>query len=1166
MKKWQAEASHRVITGCAVAMGASRAGGKMKEQEPAKGWKRREVLEASALALAAGNLPLSAAAVAAPADAAEQSSVPALARVFADPPLRAKPGCYWYWMGGAVTDAGITRDLEEMQKAGIGTAMLFSIGKAGAHPQVTPPADALTDTWWARVTHAASEAERLGVELAFNACDGWATASGPWITPELSMQHVVWSDRFVDGGAEIDVTVPQPEAILGYYRDIATLALPVGKGWEETSANRHARVTSDLPVTDLARLADPANADQVIETDRGGYFQFAFDAPFTLRSVTVRTAHATSGYAPGVYRAANSLWVEASDDGVTFRPVGRLDYPEHGWQTDMTTLTHALPPTTARVFRLIHKPEGPFDYHEEADFGQDTTLKLSSLTLSSMPAVQSLPVKSGEQWGRARRTSAADVPDADCTPLSAAIDLSGRQRWKAPRGRWRLLRIGYTTTGKGNSAAGAGQGLECSRFERAAVDAQYDGWFGKVRNRLGAVGKAIGTIHVDSWEAGTQNWSPRFAEEFRARRGYDLAPWLPVMTGVPMASADATERVLFDVRRTIADLVRDVFYATLSARTRADGVRFTGEPASPTFPVDGLDYARFLDMPMGEYWYKSPRNDKPNDIKDAVSGGRIYGRSVIGAESFTEVLIDWTEQPAKWKALGDHNWCEGINRFMLHVWAGQPWPDRGPGMTLSGIGTQMNYLQSWWKPGKGWFDYLGRSQALLQQGRPVADIAYFIGEDIPTRALLPRQLRPALPVGYAYDSINRDALLRLAKVENGWIVLPGGARYRLLVLPDTDRMTPELIAKLAEFARAGVVISGPRPKASPSMADADTDADATVRRIATDLWGNGMIADHADLAPLFDRAKLAPDLHVEGAERIEWTHRQGAGWDLYFLSNQNDAPVRLTAHARVAGRAPEVWDSEHGCTTLLGQWSEQDGITSVPLTLDAHGSAFLLFARSAAGVRHIGAITPTTPSVSIESVGRSVRLSSSEAGRWVADGKAVTLADVPAPHPVQGPWLVRFADRLKAPRTIRLATLSSWTEQTDPDLRFYSGLATYSTMLTLPERGTDDTLWLDLGDVESLATVRLNGRELGKLFKPPFLIEITEAVRAGRNQLEIDVANTWRNRIIGDDGKPDDERVSFVVPMLRKDQKWLPGKGDALDPAGLLGPVRIVTRRAVDIG
>lgn len=1141
----------------------------MGEDLPRSGWRRREVIGAAAAGAAALRFP--------PAARAANPDLDPFAaqfpRLFADPPLRARPGCYWYWLGGAVTDEGITRDLEEMRKAGISTAMMFSIGKAGEHPLVSPPADALTPTWWARVAHAAAEAERLGVELAVNACDGWATAAGPWITPELSMQHVVWSERFVDGGA-IDTMVERPPALLDYYRDIATFALPIRSGWEESSATLRRRVTTNLPINDLAKLADPANYEQVVDTDRAGWIEFAFPEPFTVRSVTVRTAKATSGYSPGVYRAANSLRVEASDDGVRFRPVGRLDYPQHGWQTDMTTLTHALPPTTAHVFRFLHVPEGPFGYEEERDFGQDTALKLSSLTLSSMPAIQSLPVKSGEQWGRARRMTALDCPDSNCTPLSAVIDVSdrigpdGRMRWQAPPGRWRILRIGYTTTGKGNSAAGAGQGLECSRFESAAVNRQYENWFEKMRDRLGALGqRVVKTIHVDSWEAGTQNWSPTFAAKFRDRRGYDFRAWLPVMAGVPMESADFTERALYDVRRTIADLVSEVFYTTLSSRAEADRVRFTGEPPSPTFPVDGLDYARFLDMPMGEFWYNSPRNDKPTDIHDAVSGGRIYGKRVIGSESFTETLIDWTERPAKWKALGDHNWCLGINRFMLHVWAMQPFPDRGPGMTLNGIGTQFNYLQSWWKPGKSWFDYLGRAQALLQEGRPVADIAYFIGEDIPARSLLPRMLAPALPAGYAYDSINRDALLRLARVEGGWLVLPGGARYRLLVLPPAERMTPELMVKLAEFARAGLPMYGPRPLGSPSLAGGSA-ADTTVGQLGEQLWGSGRIADRGGLAPLL--RELEPDLLIEGAGSIEWTHRQGPGWDLYFLSNQSADPVTFTARLRVSGRAPELWDAERGDISSLAQWGAERGMTRVPLHLKGAGSAFLMFSVPADDVPVVQSVQPAAGGVLLKRENRTLSLYSDRPGRWsVKTNNKVheaRISSVPAPLAVDGPWLVRFVDPHPNTKTVRLDQLVSWPELSDPDLRFYSGLATYSTMLELPALPQDSRLLLDLGDVRDLATVRLNGRRVASLFMPPFTLDVTDHLRTGRNALEIDVANTWRNRLIGDYGKPESGRVTEVHPLLRKGEPWLPGgRGAQLDPAGLLGPVKIRIVRTVQI-
>jgi hypothetical protein len=595
-------------------------------------------------------------------------------------------------------------------------------------------------------------------------------------------------------------------------------------------------------------------------------------------------------------------------------------------------------------------------------------------------------------------------------------------------------------------------------------------------------------------------------------------------------------------------------------------VRFSGEPASPTYPVDGLDYARFLDLPMGEFWYNSPRNDKPNDIKDAVSGGRIYGKRVIGAESFTQTLIEWNESPRTWKPLADHNWCEGINRLMIHVWAGQPFPDRGPGETLSGIGSQTNYLQSWWGPGRSWFDYLGRAQSLLQQGRAVADIAYFIGEDIPTRALLPRQLHPMLPAGYAYDSINRDVLLRLARVEGGWIVLPGGARYRLLVLPPGDRMTPELAERLEALVAAGATVVGPRPVASPSLSGGAA-ADARVRRVADALWGRGRIAPAGDLAPVLRRIGLAPDVVIEGADGIEWTHRQTPGADLYFLANQRDASARFTVQARVSGRAPALWDAEHGAVTPLGAWTDAGGTTRVTIELPAHGSVFLAFAEPT--IPHAAPLAD--PGVVLRREGRQLQLDTGAAGRWTVQttggARSVSVPAIPPPLAVGGPWLVRFADHLPEPRMLRLSALDSWTAQHDPAIRFYSGVATYSTMLDLPPPPPGAMLWLDLGRVESLAVLRINGREVGRGFQPPFRFDATAHLKAGRNLVEIDVANCWRNRLIGDYGRPENERVSFVVPLLRKDKEWLPGgPGVEPDPAGLFGPVRLVTRMTVDVG
>lgn len=1079
--------------------------------------------------------------VAAAAPEALATAAPDLAERWRNPPRDSHLAAYWYWMGGAVTKEGITADLTAMKAGGIGRAAMFSIGKSGKTPQVTPPADALTPVWWEMIEHAATEAERLGVELAMNICDGWATASGPWITPELSMQHLVWSETRVDGGRTIDIALPTGEARLGYHRDVAVIAVPIDRDWEATS--EAATVTSDLPLANPAALADPANDTVLLDTERGGSIVYRFARPFTLRSVTVRTPNARTGFASGVLRAANSLWVEASDDGATWRPAGRLDYPGHGWQTDLTTLTHAVPETTARAFRFVHRPEGPFDYDENQDFGEETALRLKGLHLSSMPTIHHLPIKSGAAWGRSRRMDDTALPAASCVKRDAIVvlrkfmDTTGRLRWNAPEGRWRILRIGCTTTGKKNAAAGLGEGLECDRFNPDAAKLQFDNWFGKALDRLGPAGKrALKVVHVDSWEAHTQNWSPAFPSDFARLRGYDVLPWVAVMAGVPIDSMEASECFLFDLRRTIAELARDHFYAPVAAMAHARGCRFSGEPQNPTFLADGLDYARYVDEPMGEFWVNTPRNDKPNDIKDAVSGARIYGNKIAGAESFTQGLMTWREHPYLFKRIGDHNFCEGINHLHLHVWAMQPWPDRAPGMTLNGIGSHFAAQQSWWKPGQGWRDYVVRAQALLQAGSAVADLAYFIGEDIPTRALMPDNLSPALPAGFAYDSINRDALLRLAKVRDGRIELPGGASYRVLVLPPTDRMTLPLAESIARLVADGATVIGPRPTRLPGLESGAT-GDKRLAAIAADLWGSGKIAETADLARLLG----TPAFVAEGSERVEWTHRRGPGWSMFFLFNPSDRETRFVGRFRSTGAAPELWDADRGAVEAAGAWRDDGNVTSLPVSLDPGGSIFVLFAGKYAG----------RPVSDLALAGPHYRR---------ARGSIERIDDADAPIDVRGPWSLRFAERLARPRTVTLDHLRSWTELGEPELRFYSGVATYSKVVELPRGRADRELVLDLGEVANLATVRVNGRQIGYAWRPPFQIPLPVGL-GGRVAIEIDVANTWRNRLIGDHGKVQAERVTHVVPMLRKGQQWLPGgDGAEPDPAGLLGPVRILVR------
>ena len=1162
---------------------------------------------------------------------AAEPSAAHLDRAFRAPPEAAKPWVFWYWMNAAVSKEGITADLAAMKASGIEGAYLMSVEGPTQPPLINPPVLQLSPAWWDDVKFAFHEADRLGLKLALHDCDGWATAGGPWITPEHSMQKVVWTEQPIEGGQTLDLALAQPETIQGYYRDIAVFAYPAfnehrtlengGRrsvaaaalterrpsalaenamsGRADASAQSAIRnPTSEISHAPFVTTDKPGPAPQFLATSQSAevfesrvpcWIQYAYPEPFTVRAITIFLPPAPNGYQANTYQA-NRLIVEVSDDGRVFHRVTRLVCPRHGWQDGDAGITHAIPATTARFFRFVYDPSGSEPGAEDLDSAKwKPSLKIRALVLSPQPRIDGFEGKSGAAWRVSPRTTDAQVTAADCVPLARIVDVTrfvgadGHLRWDAPPGPWTILRMGHTSTGMRNEYGGAARGLECDKFDPAVVRSQYDHWFGEAVRQVGPelAHRVLKIFHVDSWECGTQNWSPVFREEFKRRRGYDPLPYLPAMAGVPVESVDGSERFLRDVRTTIAELIRDNFYGTMAALAREQGCAFSAESVAPTMVSDGMLHFAEADTPMGEFWLRSPGNDKLNDVLDAVSGAHIYGRPVAQAEAFTERALSWDEAPWLVKTLQDRDYSFGINRLVYHVFAENPWTDRRPGITLGGVGLFFQRDQTWWRPGRAWVAYASRCQALLQAGRPVADVAVFTGEEIPRRAVVPWQLSHTLPGlisspesvmagrkspsimepadwvdplhGYAYDSINRDALLRLAHVQNGRLVLPGGASYAVLVVPAAmpidpiaDTLSPEVAERLRDFAAAGLtVILGARPVHATSLADA-ARADATLARVAAELWPSPLTADgavhslgrgrivtgpytHNTLAPL----GIAPDVicspvaEVGGAGAatdrtstgFAWTHRAGPDWDIYFLSNQRDTVRDLTVSLRVSGRVPELWDPVTGIQRVAASWRSVDGRTELPLHFAAAGSVFVVF-----------------------------RTATREAGSL----QGVNNSEIPVAQTISGPWRVTFDSALGGPNAaVTFDKLGSWTTRPEPEIRNYSGTATYSAHLMWHAPAQRPAhVWLDLGGVHDIAEVAVNGVACGVAWTPPYAIDIASALHDGTNELEIAVTNTWFNRLAGDRDLPADKRVTWTTAPDRT-------KGKPLLEAGLLGPVAL---------
>jgi hypothetical protein len=1140
---------------------------------------------------------------------------------FIKPPLEARPWVYWFWLSGNITSNGITADLEAMKRVGIGGVLIMEVDQGAP----VGPADFMGPRWRGLFQHVHAEARRLGLEVNMNNDAGWNGSGGPWIKPEQAMQEVVWTETDLTGPQHFEGKLQQPEMTSGFYRDITVLAFP----------------------------------------------------------------------AVGAQRIA--------------------------------------------------------DFESKAAFQRRDRQK---------PKVSS-----------ASRTT---IERGGITNLARRMDATGKLTWDVPPGEWTVIRFGHTCTGVENAPAPAtGRGLECDKLSKTGIEACFAGMMAKLAADTGIEpGKAKGGLvatHIDSWENGSQNWTARMREEFQQRRGYDLLPFLPVMTGRVVDRAEISERFLWDLRQTISELVIENYAGRMRELAHAAGMRFTAEAYGS--PCDAIPYGGQSDEPMGEFW--TPGASAIETCRGMASCGHVYGKRIIGAEAFTSADQErWLEHPAILKSHGDLAFCEGINRFVFHRYAMQPWTDgREPGMTMGPWGQHYERTQTWWEWTTPWHTYLARCQHLLRQGLFVADICR-VQSEAPPQGFGYHERK-----GYDWDECGTEVVLSRMSVKDGRIVLPDGMSYRVLALPWSQTMTPRLLRKVKELVQAGATVIGPKPSASPSLSGYP-QCDVEVNQLAAELWGdaNGTsVKEHPfgkgrvvwSDAPEKVLASLGVPPDFTANQPLRYIHRTAGEAEIYFVANLTPREVTTQCRFRVSGRVPEFWWPDSGRIERANVWEETGGVTRVVVPFEPSGSVFVIFrerarkpeslvlvkrdgkevlsakaeppvkllvrkaeygvldhptqtrdvtakvqskadggeisfpvkamaegddpapseiktltvdyeidgrrvrvkaqdpamvhlSRKAVNIKvekarygllddpkrtrdmrakiqrladsgetnfkvavlaegddpaflvvktleleymqdgklhHLTgtdpevldlspAAVPNKPLVAMRRTGRNRIILEAEASgdyEWeTASGKTQRLSvqSVAAPIDVNGPWQVQFKGR-SAPAEQKFDHLISWSAHPDAGVKYFSGEATYSTIITVPREvlGKDRRVSLDLGKVAIMAQVKLNGKKLGTLWKPPFVVDISEAVRTGANRLEVQVVNLWPNRLIGDeqlgedsdrndngtlkqwpqwllDGKPSPTgRFTFTSWRLWKKQ-------EALLESGLLGPVQIKAVRS----
>ncbi len=1111
-----------------------------------------------------------------------------LEALFASPPDEARPWVYWFWLGGNITREGITRDLEALRRAGISGVLLMN-GSLGEGVHVASPVPYGTPGWRAMVVHAARECRRLGLQMVFADCDGWCESGGPWIEPAEAMKGLVSAELRLRGPALFRGGLPKPgipgplfdAAVVAYPTppDAAALPRPALRSSLGPGVALDALVDGNLetgvkipvpapPSTPSGAPAGPAPAPAgpgAAEQPSGPWIRLDYPEPVAACALRIAAAAPREDYQE---RFESWAVLEASDDGRAFTPVVRV--PPVMWSLSSFwlwgTKTAAFPLRRAASWRVVFDRRTPDGCEvREVELRSEGRVHLAE-TKSALFADFDPPSAEGPELAATRVVDPAAVVD-----LTGRVGPDGTLDWEVPAGDWTILRLCAAPNGAVvRAASAAGAGLEADKMDPAAMAEQFREADEPLLRDLGDLaGTTVVGLEMDSWETGSSNWTPGFLREFRRRRGYFATPFLPALDGRVVGSADASDRFLFDVRKTVAELVADVTFSGTRSLLAPYGAGLWGEALGPMIHeqqvADALQCKGRLDVPMAEFWVH-PAVSEVLDVKEASSAAHVYGKPINAAESFTGFAAPWTDSPGSVKALGDRHLALGVNRLVVHRTVLQPGPGAGraPGIVLGPHGLHFDRTNTWFEWARPWTTYLARCQALLRRGLPVADVALYLGEDPPIR-LHPERLRPAPPAGYDYDALSDDALLSRFEAGSGGMALPDGMSYRLLVLPETDRMTPEVARKVRDLAAGGAAVLGPRPARSPSFRDYP-NADIEVQRIADELWGpraapgprgaapgpaagrrpnakaavpagdpmaaaggrrfgKGFVFSGISPAAALAALGVPPDVVIRPAGRgtpdLRWIHRRDGGTDIYFVANVADAPAKAEITFRVSGRRPELWDAVTGDRRPASDYRLLGGAVAVRLSLPPAGSTFVVFRTPKAGE--------------------------------IAGGDRRSLRDAVAFFTVPGPWSVRFDRKAGGPGRVEFPELADWSRDERPGIRFYSGKATYHAEFTVPPEALPvvGPLALDLGRVRDIAAVRLNGRDLGVVWTAPWRVNVDGILKPGRNRLEVDVIDVWRNRLIGDAGLPPEKRLTWTTFEYYK-------PGDRLGEAGLLGPVTLV--------
>jgi len=1017
---------------------------------------------------------------------------------FKNPPTSVHVHTWWHWIDGRITREGITKDLESMKHQGISQATILNVGMSAGKDLGVEQSKFGTGQWYSMFEWVLHEARRLGITIGIHNCDGWSESGGPWITPETSMKKFVFRKTTIGSGQQ-KIQIQQPDCETSFYRDVAVVAFR--NHTPEDAPQPPKRISFNDTINGNRLIdGDPQSMMEVRKNDR---IKIAYNQANVKSKIAILHNFKGAFYFPGPKKIRYTL--KASDDDINYRKIADFETTKF-----YTTEIISFPETQARFFtielgeianlrpwhhaaiaelELLNKNEQPA-YHPSVLYPLEKTASARIIN----PDVLFMP--------NSQLDSRRIIPEDSVIDLSGKMSSDGTLNWEVPAGYWTIIRFGYTTTGAENGPATAeGRGLECDKLDTAAVNLHFRSFPKKVIEHAGKYkGNTFKFFMIDSWERGYQTWTRLMPEEFASRRGYSLIRWIPVLCGETVASAELSDGFLYDFRKTIAELFEQNYYRHFSELCHQNKLGLHGEvmygDIGPFPPIDVLRTNSYMDMPMFEFWAEQ---NKQSLVKYTPSGtlltnfpayaANFYHKPVIGAEAYTG-FAHYSESPSDLKLFGDKAYCSGITQMILHSYVHQP-ADKMPGLTLGQHGSHFNRNNPEWQYYRGWMDYQSRIQYLLQKGKTSADILYFMGDQLPQ--FLGNKIIQELPKEYRAIPCNLDVLKKLT-VDQGKLKFDKKQTFRLLVLPDQAAMEFESLQVIEQLVKNGAIVYGHQPQQMLSLSGRKNDQQK-FRELAGKIWnsasgtsrshyGKGLVIHDEPIAGVLSDLLLIPEFttHQTDSLNLMYIHKNTGHMDVFFVVNQQDSLLKRTCSFRVSGKIPEIWNPLTGEINRVTTSSEENGQLLIPVTFQPRESLFFIFRE---GNTKRATSNPDVPQIT-----------------EIKDFKGIIHF-----HPINS----------GKPDSISITNFKSFTEYSDPAIKYFAGTASYRIDFELPYNYINDRqpVFLKFGKLDASAKVWLNGRFLGNLWMPDMQFRVTQLLKA-KNHLEIKLATTCRNRIIGD--------------------------------------------------